>query len=245
MSLSITDVARRADIPTSTLRYYDRLGLLSSTGRADNGYRQYDDRALDRLQFIARAKELGCSLDEIAMLLGTFDDDCGDVQGTLRELVVGKIEAAQRRSAEMVALTAQLQQARHALNSEARSGPCGPDCACLEEARSAGEPSAVQLAQLNPAVACTLDHSEMDGRISDWHSVLRGVEHRTALDGGVRLNFGPEVDVAELARLAQAEWACCSFFSFAITVDDRGTALEIRAPEDGQELVQSVFGAAS
>src|SRR5215207_369575 len=115
MNLSITDVARKAGIPTSTLRYYDRLGLLTSACRADNGYRRYDDRALDRLRFIARAKELDCSLEEIATLLTAFDEDCADVQGTLRTLVDGKIAIAQRRVAELVALTAQLQEARHEL----------------------------------------------------------------------------------------------------------------------------------
>jgi MerR family copper efflux transcriptional regulator len=119
MSLSITDVARRTGVPTSTLRYYDRLGLLASARRADNGYRQYDKRALDRLRFIARAKELGCSLEEIATLLGAFDEDCGEVQTPLRDLVDGKIAIAQRRVAELVALTAQLQEARHALTTEA------------------------------------------------------------------------------------------------------------------------------
>jgi MerR family copper efflux transcriptional regulator len=80
MSLSITHVARQAGVRTSTLRYYDRLGLLASSDRAANGYRQYDHRALDRLSFIARAKDLGCSLDEIARLLTAFDEDCVDVQ---------------------------------------------------------------------------------------------------------------------------------------------------------------------
>jgi hypothetical protein len=40
-----------------------------------------------------------------------------------------------------------------------------------------------------------------------------------------------------------AEQSCCSFFSFALTVDDRGVALEVRAPQDAAELVTAVFGA--
>jgi MerR family transcriptional regulator, copper efflux regulator len=127
MSLSITDVARAAGVPTSTLRYYDRLGLLASEGRSDNGYRRYDDRALDRLRFIGRAKELGCSLDEIAALLTAFDDDCGDVQVSLRDLVDDKIRLAQNRVAELVSFTAQLQETRHALTAAPASGPCGQD----------------------------------------------------------------------------------------------------------------------
>jgi DNA-binding transcriptional MerR regulator len=245
MSLSITDVARQAGVPSSTLRYYDRLGLLESDGRADNGYRRYDDRAIDRLRFIARAKELGCSLDEIATLLTAFDEDCGNVQASLRELVDGKIAVAQRRVAELVALTAQLQEARHALSADAVAGRCGPGCACLDGA-PAGERSltAVQLAA-EPAIACTLGHKEMGDRISDWQGVLAHVTERAPIDGGIRLTLDPEADLAEVSRLARAEWSCCSFFSFSITVDARGTALEVRAPEVARDLVSSIFGVAA
>lgn len=246
MSLSITDLARQAGVPTSTLRYYDGLGLLASAGRAVNGYRQYDDRALDRLRFIARAKELGCSLEEIATLLTAFDEDCGDVQGTLRELVDGKIAIAQRRVAELVALTAQLQEARHALNVEAATGPCGPACACLNEAPRTGRPlTVVQLADSEPTIACTLSHEAMGDRLADWQAALAGVETRAPIDGGLRLIFRPDADLVEVTRLARAEWACCSFFSFSITVDGRGTALEVRAPDAARGLVASVFGVAA
>jgi DNA-binding transcriptional MerR regulator len=246
MSLSITDVTRRTGVPTSTLRYYDRLGLLASSGRADNGYRQYDERALDRLRFIARAKELGCSLEEIATLLGAFDEDCGEVQLPLRDLVGSKIAIAQRRVAELVAFTAQLQEARHALTAEAAQGRCGPGCACLDEAPPpAGRPlTMVQLIGSAPDIACTLDHQQMSARITDWQAILVHVRERSPLERGVRLTFGPDADVAEVARLVRAEWACCSFFGFALTVDDRGTALEVRAPAEAQPLIASVFGVA-
>jgi DNA-binding transcriptional MerR regulator len=246
MSLSITDVARHAGVPTSTLRYYDRLGLLESAGRGDNGYRQYDERALDRLQFIARAKELGCSLDEIATLLTAFDQDCADVQGTLRDLVDGKIAIAQRRVAELVALTAQLQEARHALTAEAGEGPCGPGCVCVGKAPRTGRSlTVVQLAEAEPAIACTLSHEEMGDRMHNWQTALANVDARAPIEDGIRLTFRPEADLAEITRLARAEWACCSFFSFSITVDGRGTALEVRAPEAARELVASVFGVAA
>ena len=247
MSLSITDVARQAGVPTSTLRYYDRLGLLASAGRRQNGYREYDERALDRLRFIARAKELDCSLEEIATLLSAFDRDCADVQGSLRTLVDGKIEVAQRRVAELVALTAQLQEARHALTAEAADGPCGPDCACIAntEPASGRALTVVPLAGSEPDIACTLGREEMGDRIADWQAVLALVNSRELVDGGIRLTLGADADIGEVTRLARAEWACCSFFSFALTVDGRGTALEVRAPEAAQTLVASIFGVAA
>ena len=46
----------------------------------------------------------------------------------------------------------------------------------------------------------------------------------------------------ELMRLVAAEQDCCQFFNFAITIDTRGVALEVRAPEDALPIVHSVFG---
>jgi MerR family copper efflux transcriptional regulator len=245
MSLSITDVARRTGVPTSTLRYYDRVGLLASASRADNGYRQYDQRALDRLRFIARAKDLGCSLEEIAALLGAFDDDCGEVQSPLRDLVDGKIAIAQRRVAELVALTAQLRKARQALTAEAAHGPCGPRCACVEEASpQAGRSLTMAQPTDSPDISCSLDHEQVSDRIAEWQAVLTHVRERSPLADGIRLTFGLGANIAEVARLARAEWACCSFFGFALTVDGRGTALEVRAPAAAQPLLASVFGVA-
>ena len=245
MSLSITDVARATGVPTSTLRYYDRLGLLASEGRADNGYRRYDDRALDRLRFIGRAKDLGCTLDEITALLAAFDENCGDVQLPLRELVDDKIRLAQNRVAELVAFTAQLQEARQALAADPAAGACGPGCACVDAVTPSGRVLTVVPLGSEADIACTLSHEEMGDRMADWQTVLAHVDAREPVDGGIRLTLDRDVDLGEVSRLARAEWSCCSFFSFSITVDGRGTALEVRAPEAARELLTSVFGAAA
>jgi hypothetical protein len=115
----------------------------------------------------------------------------------------------------------------------------------MGETTHVSRPTVVQLAESDPIVACTLEQAEMGDRMLEWQSALKDVEQRVPLDDGVRLTFGPDADIAELARLARSEWACCSFFSFAITVDARGTALEVRAPDDARQVVQSVFGVAS
>ena len=56
--------------------------------------------------------------------------------------------------------------------------------------------------------------------------------------------FAPSVPIAELMRLVAAEQDCCQFFRFAITVDTRGVALEVRAPDDALSIVESMFGVA-
>ncbi len=55
----------------------------------------YDPRTLDRVAFIARAKQLGCNLEEIAALTTAWDGgQCGPIQDQLRQLVAEKAAAA-------------------------------------------------------------------------------------------------------------------------------------------------------
>ena len=65
--LTITAVAREAGVRPSTLRYYERIGLLPSARRVA-GRRRYDVCALKRLELIAYAKRAGFSLAEIQIL---------------------------------------------------------------------------------------------------------------------------------------------------------------------------------
>ena len=67
--LRIGDVARRAGVPTTTVRYYERIGLVTPTARSDGGYRLYKERAVDEIGFIRRAQALGFSLPEVAEIL--------------------------------------------------------------------------------------------------------------------------------------------------------------------------------
>lgn len=95
-----------------------------------------------------------------------------------------------------------------------------------------------------PAIACTLSAGSLDGRLADWQSLLAHVTHREPIDGGVRSVFAASVPIADLARLVAAEQDCCQFFRFAITVDTRGIALEVRAPGDALPIIDAIFGPA-
>ena len=70
-ALTIGEVARRTDVAPTTLRYYEKIGLLAAPSRA-GGQRRYDDAVLTRLEVIGLCKAAGFTLDEIAVLL---DDD--------------------------------------------------------------------------------------------------------------------------------------------------------------------------
>src|SRR5262249_62350790 len=67
--LRVSELAERAGVAPSTVRFYERAGLLSPPRRAANGYRVFDESALDELAFIGRAKGVGMSLEDIGRLL--------------------------------------------------------------------------------------------------------------------------------------------------------------------------------
>ena len=56
-------------MPTQTIRFYERKGLLPPAQRGANGYRDYDASALTRLQFIRSGQAAGLALVEIASIL--------------------------------------------------------------------------------------------------------------------------------------------------------------------------------
>ena len=96
--------------------------------------------------------------------------------------------------------------------------------------------------QLIP-IACTLDATAMPDRLDEWRAVLGQATARTAgADGSMRVEFADGVDVGHLATLAAAEQQCCEFFSFALTLDERGIALEVGAPAEAADIVAVLFG---
>jgi|SRR5947209_6848444 len=70
--LAIGDVARRSGIPSSTIRYYEQIGLLPAPARA-SGRRRYKSEVLTQLAMIKLARDAGFSLDEIKLLLAEPD----------------------------------------------------------------------------------------------------------------------------------------------------------------------------
>ncbi len=63
--MRIGELAKQSDVPASTIRFYEGKGLMSSAKRGANGYRYYDDAALQRLNLIQFAQRLGFSLEEM------------------------------------------------------------------------------------------------------------------------------------------------------------------------------------
>lgn len=72
--LTIGEVARRSGLATSTIRYYERIGLLTKSRRV-NRHRRFDPSVLQWLMLIQFAQQAGFTLAEIEVLLHGFAPD--------------------------------------------------------------------------------------------------------------------------------------------------------------------------
>jgi len=87
---TIKEISDLAGVTTRTLRYYDEIGLLPPAGIADNGYRQYDEENLLRLQQIMFFRELDVPLSEISAILDRPDFHLLDALENHRASLLGR-----------------------------------------------------------------------------------------------------------------------------------------------------------
>jgi MerR family copper efflux transcriptional regulator len=84
--MKIGELAARSGIPASTIRYYEKEGLLPKAQRGANGYRVYQDNALERLDLIQLGQKLGFSLNAILTVVTLHG-------GALKDALLGKLDA--------------------------------------------------------------------------------------------------------------------------------------------------------
>jgi MerR family mercuric resistance operon transcriptional regulator len=118
--LTIGQAARAAGVGIETIRYYERLGLISKPARPQGGYRHYPAEALARLRFIKRAQDLGFTLKEIRNLLQLGDRRCSDT----RTLAAEKLATIEQRMQQLQAMQRALQE----LITGCDQGACRPRC---------------------------------------------------------------------------------------------------------------------
>jgi MerR family redox-sensitive transcriptional activator SoxR len=92
-ALPIGEIARRAGLRPSAVRYYERVGLLTPVPRS-GGQRRYDSSTLHRLSAIRLAQRAGFSLDEIKRL---FEAERRPGGAGWRALVESKLDEVRAR----------------------------------------------------------------------------------------------------------------------------------------------------
>jgi DNA-binding transcriptional MerR regulator len=125
---TIGALARAAALPVSTLRFWEREGLLKPDGRTAANYRWYGPEALPRIRFIRVAQSVGFTLEDVRALLDLREGRtarCADVR-RLMERRLGEIE---RRIGELRDLHTTL----GSLVSTCRSSPPAEPCRALRQ----------------------------------------------------------------------------------------------------------------
>jgi DNA-binding transcriptional MerR regulator len=118
-------------VPTSTVRYYERIGLIASPARTGSGYRAYDEDSAARLLFVTRARRLGLSCEQITDLLPVWDGtNCAAAGEEVGRLIDTKQAEIAGRIAELQDFASQLDDARSALEGSAGRDACCDDLSC-------------------------------------------------------------------------------------------------------------------
>jgi len=136
----IHELTHLTGVPAKTIRYYESIGLVPRPTRAENNYRQYTPADVERLRFIASARSLGFSLDDISEILTARDDGIAPCQRIL-DTIAQRLNEIDRRIADLLRLRDSLKQ----LHSEGAILPLddvqGEHCICylLKTHRDTGQ----------------------------------------------------------------------------------------------------------
>jgi MerR family transcriptional regulator, copper efflux regulator len=227
--LRVAELAERTGVAPSTVRFYERAGLLSPARRGPNGYRQFDESAVDELLFVQRAKGIGMSLEDIADLVAAWPTGkCQSLQARLRAYLASQISEVGKQRAELTAFEHQLQTVLSRLSSH-DPGPeqCGRGCYCETDL----DPAPDEAASGPWTEGCSLNSDDLADRISQWKRVAAAatsVEH-TGDTARLLLSASPEL-IAAVATLSVAETACCVQTRFLMEITATQVILIVQAP---------------
>jgi DNA-binding transcriptional MerR regulator len=127
----ISELAGRLGVPTSTVRYYERIGLVPNPGRTASGYRDYDEDAAARLLFVTRARRIGLTLEQIAEALPIWDGvNCAATHEKVTGLIDVKRAEVLERIGELQRFAEQLDEIRATLGESPPPAACLPDLSC-------------------------------------------------------------------------------------------------------------------
>lgn len=124
--MNIGIVAKRSNLPTKTIRYYESVGIIPPIARTKSGYRQYTETDVQTLHFIHRARNLGFSVKDVSRLLSLWRDkqrSSADVKALASE----HIQRIEKKITELAAMQGALNTLIGQCSGDVRS-----DCPILE-----------------------------------------------------------------------------------------------------------------
>lgn len=130
--MNIGQASKSTGLPAKTIRYYEEIGLVHPL-RADNGYRNYDEKNLHELNFLQRSRSLGFSIDECRQLLALYQDS-KRASSTVKSLALGKIEQIETKIFKLEQMKMTLEHLVENCHGDNR-----PECPIIEDLAKAGK----------------------------------------------------------------------------------------------------------
>ncbi|MFW2541043.1 Cu(I)-responsive transcriptional regulator [Primorskyibacter sp. 2E107] len=124
--MNIGDVSARAGLPAKTIRYYEDIGLIRPK-RTENGYRVFSETDLHKLAFLARARELGFSIEDCRALLAMYEDN-SRANADVKTLAEAHLKQIDEKLAQLQSMRDTLSHLVHACHGDDR-----PDCPILRD----------------------------------------------------------------------------------------------------------------
>ena len=133
--MNIGQASKASGVTTKMIRYYDEIGLVRPSARTDANYREYDEREINELRFIRRARSLGFSMPEITQLLSLWRDRVRPSR-EVKAIAERHLADLDARIAEMQAMADTLRHLSHCCAGDDR-----PDCPILADLTQGALPS--------------------------------------------------------------------------------------------------------
>jgi MerR family copper efflux transcriptional regulator len=124
--MNIGDVARRSGLPAKTIRYYEEIGLIRPQ-RSENGYRSFQQRDLNMLAFVGRARALGFTIEDCKALIALYQDDHRE-SSHVRAIAENHLAAIETKIAQLQSMRATLAHLVRCCAGDSR-----PDCPILDD----------------------------------------------------------------------------------------------------------------
>lgn len=122
--MRIGELAKSTGCDVETIRYYEKIGLLPEPVRNGVGYREYQRKHLETVQFIRHGRSLQMGLADIRVLLEFKENPASPCKG-VNELLDHHILQVQAQMESLQALQQQLVALRHQCDASESAGSCG------------------------------------------------------------------------------------------------------------------------
>ena len=102
-TMNIGQASKASGVSQRMIRHYEQIGLIPAPRRRDSGYRDYSETEVERLRFVANARDLGFPIDEIATLLSLWSDT-NRSSAEVKALAIGRADELRRKAQALEAM---------------------------------------------------------------------------------------------------------------------------------------------